>query len=189
MSIRGRFLIATLCGLVLAAGTHIVVILASPFLARNDAFDRLRPTLDADKAQLLSPIGGQGTWVPRPDPAATVAACAFDLANGPTRIVIKTTPLFESLSFHAKTGGIFYAVTDRAAVRDELAVVVMTPRQLDEARAADGDAEPGGQQEVRVVSPENQGFAIVRVVSPTPSQNALAEAAAKSVSCSIEEEG
>ena len=189
MSIRGRFLIATLCGLVLGAGTHIVVILASPGLAKNDAFDRLRPTLDADKAQLLSPVGGRGSWVPRPDPAAAMAACAFDLANGPARIVIRATPLFESLSFHAKTGGIFYAVTDRAAVRDELAVVVMTPRQLDEARAAESDSEPATLQEVRVVAPENQGFAIVRVVSPTPSQNALAENAAKSVSCSIEEEG
>lgn len=189
MNPGGRFLIATLCGLVLAGATHIVVIFAAPSLARNDAFDRLRPTLDADKAQLLSPTGGRGTWVPQPDPAAAVAACAFDLASGPARIVIKTTPLFESLSFHAKTGGIFYAVTDRAAVKDELAIVVMTPRQLDEARAAEDDSEPAGQQEVRVVAPEDQGFAVVRVLSPTPSQNALAESAAKSVACAIEEEG
>jgi uncharacterized membrane protein len=189
MSRGGRFLIATLCGLVLAAGTHIAVIFASPFMAERDAFDRLRSTLDADKAQIVANLGGTGTWLPQPDPAVALGACAFNLANGPTRILMKTTPLFETLSFHAKATGVFYAVTDRAAVRDQLDIVVMTPRQLDEARAAEDDAEPVGQQEVRVVAPENQGFVIVRVVSPSPSQNAAAENAAKSVSCTIDEEG
>jgi len=184
MSKSARFLIATLCGLVLAAGTHIVVIFASPSMARNDAFERLKPTLDADKTQLAAGPGGD-TWLPQPDPAVALAACAFDLTNGPTRIYTKTGALFQSLTFHGKDDGIFFALTDRAAVKGELEIVVMTPRQLDEARAAENDEEPN--QEVRIVAPEEQGFVTVRVVSPFPSRNGEAENAAKAVSCTIDE--
>lgn len=187
MSKRARFLIATLCGLVLAAGTHIVVIFASPFMAEHDAFNRLLPTLDEDEAQIVAGLDGTPTWLPQPDPAVAVAACAFDLENGPARIFTKTGPLFQSLTFHTRGTGVFFAVTDRAAVRGELGIVVMTPRQLDEARAAEDDSG-SVQQEMRIVAPESQGFVIVRVASPFPSQNPGAENAAKAVSCTIDEE-
>ena len=46
-------------------------------------------------------------------------ACAFDLEDGPVRVSTKTNALFQSLSFHARGGSVFFAVTDRAAVRGE----------------------------------------------------------------------
>jgi uncharacterized membrane protein len=77
-------------------------------------------------------------------------------------------------------------VTDRAAVRGELEIVAMTARQLDEARAAEDENEPS--RDVRIVAPEQQGFVIVRVAAPTPSQRSQAEAVAKAVSCITEQE-
>lgn len=179
-----RFLIATLCGLVLAVGVHIVSILATPHLAEDDAFAKIQPTLTAETAQMISAPGAADTWLPFPDPAVAVAACAFDLRDGPMRVAAKTGVDLLSFSFHKKTGGIFFAVTDRAAVRGELEIVAMTARQLDEARAAEDENEPS--RDVRIVAPEQQGFVIVRVAAPTASQRPLAEQAAKAVSCVTE---
>ncbi len=181
-----RFLIATLCGLVTAAGVHIAAIFASPHLSDQDAFAKVQPTLTAEKAQIISAPGGENTWLPRPDPAVAVAACAFDLRNGPMRIAARTGSLLLSFSFHKETGGVFFAVTDRAAVRGELEIVAMTARQLDEARATEDENEPS--RDVRIVAPEQQGFVIVRVTAPTPSLRPQAEEAAKAVSCTAEQD-
>lgn len=177
----GRFLLATSCGLVLAAGVHIVAILASPYFAEKDAFARIRPTLAADKAQIVSAPGRTDTWLPLPDPAVAVAACAFDLREGPMRVSAKTGPLFLSFSFHTKTGGAFFAITDRAAVRGELEIVALTARQLDEARAQEDQSEPS--RDVRIIAPRQQGFIVIRVAAPTPSLRPQAEETARSVSC------
>jgi len=186
MKARSRFLLATLCGLVLAAGVHIVAILASPHLARNDAFAKVQSTLTAEHAQVISPPGGQNTWLPKPDPAVAVAACAFDLRNGPMRVAAKTGPLFLSFSFHSRAGGVFFAVTDRAAVRGELEIVAMTARQLDEARAEEDENEPS--RDVRIVSPVQQGYVIVRVAAPNQSLHPQADEAARAVSCTTDQD-
>lgn len=181
-----RFLIATLCGLILAVGVHIVSILATPHLAEHDAFAKIERTLTTEKAQIVSAPGGEDTWMPLPDPAIAVAACAFDLRDGPMRVSAKAGANLLSFAFHKQSGGVFFAVTDRAAVRGELEIVAMTARQLDEARAAEDENEPS--RDVRIVAPEQQGFVIVRVAAPTTSQRPQAEEAAKAVSCITEQE-
>jgi uncharacterized membrane protein len=186
MSESARFILATLCGLALAVAVHIVIVMGAPRFAEHDAFSRLSATMHSDHAEIVSAPGGAGTWLMRPDPTVAVAACAFDLSEGPMRISTKVGPLFESLSFHSQGGAVFYAVTDRAAVRGELELVLMTPRQLDEALAADDESEPS--RDVRIVSPRTKGFVIVRVAVPFPSQRAEAEAAAKAVSCAVDAE-
>jgi uncharacterized membrane protein len=186
VSERARFLLATLCGLVLAAGVHIAIVLGSPGYARKDAFSRLAGTLAADQTALISAPGGASTWLPQPDPAVAVAACAFDLGTGPVRVSAKPGALFESLSLHARGGGVFFAVTDRAAVRGELEMVIMTQRQLDEAMAEDDEDEPS--HDVRILAPRREGFVLVRVAAPLPSQRPQAEEAAKAVSCAVEED-
>jgi uncharacterized membrane protein len=81
---------------------------------------------------------------------------------------------------------VFFAVTDRAAVRGELQIVVLTQRQLDEALAQEDEDEPS--RDVRIVAPRRVGFVIIRVAAPFPSQRPLAEEAAKAVSCVVDEE-
>lgn len=180
-----RFLIATLCGLVLAVGVHIASIFATPHLAEDDAFAKIQSTLTANKAQIITAPGAENTWMPLPDPAMAVAACAFDLRDGPIRVSAQTGANLLSFSFHRQSGGVFFAVTDRAAVRGELEIVTMTARQLDEARAAEDENDPS--RDVRIVSPEQQGFVIVRVAAPSASQRPQAEEAAKAVSCVTEQ--
>ncbi len=181
-----RFIVATLAGLVLAAGVHVASILAAPHLAEHDAFSKVQAAPASDNAQLISAPGGADTWLSAPDPAVAVAACAFNLRDGPMRVAAKTGTLPLAFSFHSATRGVFFAVTDRAAVRGELEIVAMTARQLDEARAAEDENEPS--RDVRIVAPEQQGFVIVRVASPTPSLRAQAEEAAKAVSCTTDQD-
>ncbi len=184
MSERSRFLFATLCGLVLAVGVHIVVVLGAPTYADHDAFSRLSGTVAADKAELITAPGSAAAWLPKPDPATAMAACAFDLEDGPVRVSTKTNALFQSLSFHARGGSVFFAVTDRAAVRGDLELVVMTRRQLDEALAAEDEDAP--TRDVRIVSPTTQGLVIVRAVAPFSSLTQQAQETVKAVSCTID---
>ncbi|WP_244622892.1 hypothetical protein [Microvirga brassicacearum] len=187
MNSISRFLFATACGVVLGIAVHIVVVLASPRFAEGDAIARVRSTLESETAQIVSPPGGGATWLPLPDPALAIAACAFDLNEGPARIAAKTGETFLSFSLHSKTSGVFFAVTDRAAIRGELELVIMTPRQLDEARAEEDENEPS--RDVRIVAPEEQGYVIVRVAAPVRSLRPAATRAAEAVSCTVDGEG
>jgi uncharacterized membrane protein len=180
MTLRGRFVLATLCGLVLGAIGHLLGILILPALSEQDAFSRLRSTMTSETAVIVDPSG----WLPLPDPALVVAACAYDLADGPVRIASQVTAPFQSISLHARAGGVYFAVTDRAAVRGALDLVVMTRAQLDEALAAEDESDPS--RDVRIVSPTAEGLIVVRVLAPFPSQRAEAEAAARSVGCTID---
>jgi uncharacterized membrane protein len=187
MSERARFLLATLCGLILALGVHLVMVLAMPRVATQDAFSRLRGTMEAETAVLVAGTGRAETWIPLHDPAAAVAACAYDLTEGPVRISARTGPLVQSISFHNRGGGVFYAVTDRAAVRGQLDLVVMTRRQYDEALAAEEQEAPS--RDVRVIAPRREGFMIVRAVAPSASLRPQAEEVVRAVGCVAEGEG
>lgn len=185
----GRLALATLCGLVLAGLVHIAAVFGIPWLSERDAFSRLRATVSAERSELVAAPGpnapgSPATWLPRPDPAVAVAACAYNLDEGALRISTKTGQLFESLSFHSRGGGVYYAVTDRAAVRSALDLLVMTRPQLDEALAREDEEDPS--RDVRIVAPNREGLVIVRVLASWPSQRSQAEEAAKSVSCTIE---
>jgi uncharacterized membrane protein len=183
----GRFILATLCGLVLAALVHIGVVFGVPWLGERDAFSRLRSTMSAERSELVAGTGGVGTWLPRPDPAVALGACAYDLRQGPVRVSTKTTSLFESMSLHSRAGGVFFALTDRAAVRGVIDLVIMTRAQLDEALAREDEDEPS--RDVRIVSPTREGLVIIRVLAPQASRRPEAEDAAKAVSCTAETVG
>lgn len=190
-SLRNRFLFATLCGLVLAAIAHLGAVLALPWLAGRDALARVRTTASADHALLVQATNGEAAeaspspaWPPRPDPATAVGVCAFNLEDGPVRIAMRTGSLFESLSLHGRGGSVFYAVTDRAATRGALDLVVLTQRQLDELQAREDEDEVS--RDVRIVAPVREGFAVVRVLAGFPSQRAEADETARSVACTID---
>lgn len=190
MSLPARLVLATLCGLAMAGIAHLAAVLAVPWIGERDALSRLQETSGADQAVLVQPVtGGQPDegvtpWLARPDPAVAVGACAFDLADGPVRVSARMGSLFESLAVHARGTGAFYAVTDRAAVRGALDLLILTQRQLEELLARQDDEE--ASRDVRVVAPSPEGFVIVRALAGLPSERPAADAAARSVSCTID---
>lgn len=200
----GKLVFATVTGLVLAGMTHIAAILMLPWLSHNDAYSRLSPTATADAAVLIAPARGDAfaspredgaeagpgeTWMPLHDPAVAVGACAYDLAEGPLRVSAVDGPLFQTLSLHARGAGAYYAVTDRAAVRGRLELVVATQAQLDALVAAEAEEEAtsaDGFGDLRVVAPTREGFVLVRTLATFPSEAELAETLVGAVSCRIE---
>ncbi|MDR7035527.1 MULTISPECIES: DUF1254 domain-containing protein [Methylobacterium] len=186
---RIRFLYATLCGLVLAGLVHIVTVLAIPLLSDTDALSRARGSESLDHPQRLyalstadDPAPAEG-WLPTPDPAVALGVCAYDLDDGPMRVSARTGAQMLSLAAHGRRGA-FYAVTDQAAVRGALDLVILTRSQYDEALANEDDNEPS--RDVRIVAPERQGFVTVRVIAALPSQRAAANEAVQAVSCTID---
>jgi uncharacterized membrane protein len=185
----GRLVLATLCGLVLAGLVHVAAVLAIPYLAAGDAMARSRATLANDTSVLVHAAETGGTaeqaegWLPPQDPAVAVGVCAYDLDDGPVRITAETGPLLETIALHGRNGA-YYAITDQAAVRGTVELVIMTRRQFDEALATADEDERN--RDVRIVAPSREGFVTVRVLAALPSQQAQANEAARSVSCTID---
>ncbi|GEO98017.1 DUF1254 domain-containing protein [Methylobacterium haplocladii] len=189
MSTRGRFILATLCGLVLAGIVHIVTVRAIPYFAQGDAFSRARSSESLDHPLRIHSLAVAGApaaaeaWLPIPDPAVAVGVCAYDLDDGPMRVSARTGALTLSIAVHSRKGA-FYAVTDQAAVRGSLDLVIMTRGQYDEALASENENEVN--RDVRIVANEREGYAVVRVIAALPSQSAMANDAVDAVSCSID---
>ena len=166
---RGPFLLATAAGLVLAGLVHVATVLAIPRFAESDAFSRAQASETLDHPLRIHGLSGeappQESWLPNPDPAVSVGVCSYDLDDGPMRVSAQ-------------------ALTDQAAVRGGLDLVVMTRAQLDEALANDVAGEV--TRDVRIVAPARRGFAVVRVIAALPSQRAAADAAVQAVGCTID---
>ncbi len=190
MSPRFLLILATLAGLVLAGLVHIAVVLAIPRFAERGALTlaKASETLDHPlRVQTLAtpenPQPPQASWLPAADPAVAVGVCAYDLDDGPMRVSARTGALTLSLAVHSRKGA-FYAVTDQAAVRGSLELVVMTRAQYDEALA--GEDENAVSRDVRIIAPESEGYAVVRVIAGLPSQREMATEAIDAVDCSID---
>lgn len=189
MSPRSRFLLATLSGLLLAGLVHIGVVLVIPSLSEADALSRARTGTSLDHAMRVHTLATSNdpapaeAWLPIPDPAVAVGICAYDLNEGPLRVSARTGPLMLSLAVHGRRGA-FYAVTDQAAVRGALDLVVLTRAQYDQVLADEDENDVS--RDVRIVAPDREGYVVVRVVAALPSQRASANEAVQAVSCTVD---
>ncbi len=184
-----RLLYATLTGLVLAGIVHIAAVMAIPRLAEADAVSRTQASESLDHPQPIYTLStGEvpsppEAWLPIPDPAVAVGVCAYDLSDGPMRVSSRTSALPLSLAAHGRHGA-FYAVTDQAAVRGALDLVIMTRAQFDQALADDDENEPS--RDVRIVAPDVRGFVVARVIAGLPSQRPGANEAVRAISCTTD---
>ncbi|MGL4729476.1 MAG: DUF1254 domain-containing protein [Bosea sp. (in: a-proteobacteria)] len=175
-----RFVYLTLCGLVLGGMVHIATILMVPWLARSDAVSRFAETGADGKAERIMVAPGEPAIVDL-DPATVIASCGYDLTEGPLRVVARagTAPL--ALSIHPRGGGVSYAITDRAAIRGNLEIVILTPAQLADRIGRDDDGSTS--RELRVTLARPQGIVLARALARRPSDRAEAEALVGDVSC------
>lgn len=167
--------------LLAAAAVHIVAIFSAPSLAENDAFAaiaRAGPELAVIEIGRGAP---SGVVDPYDDPVTLLAACHFDLAGGPVRLQARVPEGFLSISLNRRGGGVFYAVTDRAASRGVLSIVVGTPAQLDDLRAQDPEDQP--VLEIRAAASADEGFAAFRTLALWPSRREEARAATLGATC------
>jgi uncharacterized membrane protein len=188
-SARAAFfdVLTILVGAAFTAGVvHIVAILIIPLYASNDAYARLAE-LGPVNATILLSQDRVNSLFPFRDPSVAAAFCRYDLRNGPLRVKAPVTRYeFSSLSFHTRRGVISYALTDRAATQGALEALVVTDKQMRAIAAHDAEDEP--VRELRIASPTDEGFVLMRSLSQEPSLIGEAEARVLQLKCQPEPE-
>ncbi len=150
-----------------AAIVHITSIFLLPAVAQVDSYSRLAPLLNEDGGFRVLPGATPGSdALPFADPGTVLAVCRYDLRKGPFRVRIGIdNEALTSLSFRSRSGNVFHVLTDRAALRGRLDVLLGTAAQIDAAEAADTDDSP--TRDVRLVAPTAMGLIFVRAMPPS----------------------
>jgi uncharacterized membrane protein len=166
---------------VLAGIAHLGTILLIPRYAALDSASIFVNSGAEGRADLIGAAAGQDVPIIDADPLTAIGVCGFDLSDGPLRVSARSghTPL--ALSVHVRGGGVFYAVTDKAAQRGVIEFVVLNQSQLEERLANDDDGD--SQRELRVIAPSQQGIVVVRALVRQPSDRPLAEALVRNMAC------
>ena len=171
---------------VIAGIVHIVSVLAMPAVAPQDAVTRLASVAPSGGGVVLLPPASPGREImPYEDPSVALGFCRFDLSNGLYRVRTNIdSEHFIALSFHTRSGRVFYATTDRSALRGKIDVAIVNAPQLETLEASDPEDEPA--PELRLLAPAPIGFVLVRALAERPSERPAAEARVTSVTCAPE---
>lgn len=177
------FVLATLC---LAGIVHILCILALPRLASSDAFTRLSAFVKPAGMTLLPRSGPDARMLPFADPAIARGACLFDLSKAALRLhgTVEEGQL-TTFSFRTSDGLVFYSMTDRAAQRGDIVVLVLTQAQLDAIESEATDEEQPSQ-ELRLVAPNARGIILVDALAALPGEWARAAHRVEQMTCESE---
>jgi uncharacterized membrane protein len=170
--------------LLIAGVVHIVSVLLMPAVAPRDAYARVRSAMGgapANKIFLLPPMAPGAEPLPFEDPAFAEAVCVYDLGKGMLRVAaVADGEDYLALSFHGLAGRMFHAITDRAAIKGKIDIVIGDARQIDALQGASEEAPP---QEVRITAPTKHGFVLVRSLAKRPSDQARARERLAAVTC------
>lgn len=175
-----RIAYLTTLSLVLAGLVHIGSLLGVPRVATAGPFERLAG-LGADMRFVALPDEGDGAdRLPFRDPSFVTAVCRYDLAGGPVTVRARLPSTYGAVSFHNRTGQPFYALTDRAATNGMVEVTMLT---ADDLAAADVEDPAEGRPQLRIVSPTQEGFVLVRLFAVGESARASLRETAEGAAC------
>lgn len=173
--------------LLAAAAAHVGAVLLLPRIVGEPPMRRLAALARPGETTLLPRATPAAQWAPFLDPALAQSVCLFDLARGPVRVSGPVDPeRMLTLSFRAPDGEIFYSMSEHAAQRGTIEVLLLTNDQLDALEAEDEDDEEP-TQELRLVAPSPTGFVLVNALADFPGERADAERRAAAISCKREE--
>ena len=173
-----------------AALSHLVAILILPEVTTRDAYSQLIERFGDARARpgmILLPRSRPGdTLVPFRDPATIQGVCFFDLAKAPLRVRTKTEDgRLLTLSFRTADGRIFYAITNRAALRETIDIRLVSAKQLKDVEA--GDAEDQIlPSELRLKAPGLKGLVVATALVGRPSEADEARDRIMAIACAPE---
>ncbi len=171
---------------ILIAGlTHIVSVLLLPALAPRDAFARLMQAGNLNELAILPLAKPDTRLIPYSDPSTAVGLCRYDISSVPLRLnTDEAGDGFMSFSFHDRFGQVFYSVTDKAAIKGHIEIVVFLASQRDKIEADDNEEE--APQELRVEAPSQEGYVLIRTLAERAVDMADAEQKLRTVECSLD---
>lgn len=170
--------------LLIAGIVHLVSVLLMPAVAPRTAYVRVLEAVgDAPTDTLipLPPAAAGAKALPFEDPAFAEGVCLYDLSKGLMRVSATTDGEdFLAFSFHSSGGRRYHAITDHAAIKGKVDIVIGDERQMDALQSATDEAPP---QEVRLTSPTNRGFVLIRSFAKRPADQARARERLNTVAC------
>jgi uncharacterized membrane protein len=151
--------------ILIAAIVHVAIVLVLPRVASSNAAARLMSGAQVNGLETLQPTTPRQETLPLPfaDPALVTAVCRFDISDAPLRIRVATPENVMSIAILSPEGRMIQAITDRAATRRLLVIVLATPEQIRQLEAQDPDDEP--VQEFRLRMVETSGIAVIRALA------------------------
>ena len=171
--------------LIVAGIVHIATILALPQVSGKNAAQRLLAAGPVNTLETLATAPSEADpLLPFADPAAVTAVCRFDIEDGPVRLRVPTGESFLSVVILSPTGRVLLALTDRAATRRLLNLVLLTAEQQRQIESQDPDDEP--VQELRVRLAATTGVAVIRTLALREADRRPAAAALARASCQQE---
>ncbi len=175
-----RWVLWIVSGFLLGGLVHITAILALPRAASQDAYTRLSGIVPVNGFALLPAPTPEQSILPFMDPAFAVAACRYDLAQGPVKLTVPVNQAYTSVTFYTRYDVAYYAINDRAAGRRSIELDLMTPKQRE---ALPDDEDVTSADRLIVESPSLTGLIVARAFSPEPSQMSAAVAALQAARC------
>ena len=171
----------------LVAGlTHLLAILLLPIVATRDAYTVLSERFGKPGIMVLPPSRPGDTLAPFRDPATIQGVCLFDLAKAPMRVRTTTDDgHLLTLSFRTREGRIFYAMTNRAALRETIDIRLVSAQQLKDVEAGD-DEDQVLPSELRLKAPSLKGMMIATALVSRASEADEARARIAAVTCTPE---
>jgi uncharacterized membrane protein len=173
-----------LAAVFLAILVHVTSILAMPALTTNDLHSRLAAIAPVNEFVPLTAERVRALRLPFHDTAFEAAACRYDLGAGVLRIRAVVPETLLLMAMVQKGGGVFFTVSDRAAVKGTVDILLGTPEQIRRIESADTDEET--TSEFRVRAPKAEGVVMVRIFVPAESMRAKAAATMAQATCQTE---
>ncbi|MFM9974442.1 MAG: DUF1254 domain-containing protein [Beijerinckiaceae bacterium] len=166
---RGFFnAIPFILGAVIIAGlVHLLSILLLPRVAASNAFARLSVNASLNTLENLQSPDGTKVMLPFADPAMLTAICHYDVTQEPVRLKITTGDDFMSIVFLDPEGKVIYSLTDKAATRRLIEIVIGSPAQIRQITIQDSEDEAVQELRLRLANP--RGMAIIRALAPRSS--------------------
>ncbi|MFC3691955.1 DUF1254 domain-containing protein [Chenggangzhangella methanolivorans] len=171
-------------GLVLAGLVHIGSLLGVPRYATQGPLERIAALGPEGAFVTLADEGDAADLLPFRDPAFVTAACRYDLSSGPVAVTAPLPSTYGAISVHARAGQPFYALTDRAATGGRVEITILA--KDDVAAAEQEEPSEESRPKLKIVSPTETGFILVRLFAPGESARpALRDLAAKATCAKV----
>ncbi|HBF29531.1 DUF1254 domain-containing protein [Rhizobium sp.] len=160
-----KLIYAVVVGLIGAVLLHIIIILALPHFTGKDAYTRVTfegpPNRFYSLGSQVDKAGLAGT-----DPFLKLAACAFDISNGPVHITAAGAVSFWSIGIFDRNANEAYSMNDATAVEGKVDIIAATSAQLAQLRAQQSESLT---QTIFVEMPTTEGYAVLRTMVPQDS--------------------
>jgi uncharacterized membrane protein len=157
---------------VVAAVSHVAVIVAAPYVLMQAAMARVSRDGKMINQWTHPPrVSETSRRIVRPSPDLAYSACVYDLSGGPIRVTAAAWDDYMSVSAFADNSDNFFVINDRQA-----------PNGVDFVLIRAGAPKPEGAAMV-VESPSTTGIILQRRIAPTAERFAQADAARKGDIC------